>query len=123
MTRAQSIHRKYRAFLFAAFFSLIAVSAGVLPSGPAMAQSLQDLRASGAVGEGYDGFVHMRDGGSSVASVIAAINAKRQALYTSRATEQGTSVDLVGRVYAGEIRGKAAPGTWFLSENGSWTQK
>jgi len=90
-------------------------------STPAWSQSLNDLRASGKVGEGYDGFARARDG--AVAAMVDSVNAKRRAIYEQRAKEQGTSVDQVGKVYAGQIISQSPAGTWVLSASGTWQQK
>ena len=90
----------------------------------AMAQSLDDLRASGAIGERYDGYVAVRDSGAAGAkSVAKKVNAKRRSLYEQRAAAQGVKPEDIGRVYAGQIMQKAPGGTWFLDENGNWRQK
>ncbi len=90
----------------------------------AMAQSLDDLRASGAIGERYDGYVVVRDSGAAGAQSVAnEVNAKRRSLYEQRAASQGVTPADVGRVYAGQIMQQAPGGTWFLDENGKWRQK
>lgn len=90
----------------------------------AMAQSLDELRASGAIGERYDGYVEVRDPGAAGANSVAReVNAKRQALYEERAASQGVSPADIGQLYAGQIMQKAPGGTWFLDENGNWRQK
>jgi hypothetical protein len=101
----------------------MAVVAGAVSLLPAIghAASLKDLLASGAVGERYDGFVQSRDGSGQ--GVVDDVNNKRRSLYQQRASETGTSVQDVGRIYAAELYQKAASGTWFLLENGSWVQK
>lgn len=88
---------------------------------PVVAQSLDQLRVSGAIGERYDGFAEARD--PSVAGQVAQINNKRREIYQERAQAQGTTVDQVGRVYAQQILQQAPPGTWFLRPDGSWVQK
>jgi len=93
----------------------------ILSGGPALAQSLNDLRASGAVGEAFDGYARARDG--AYRSLVQQTNAKRRAIYEKRANSQGVDAAQVGRVYAQQIMSKAPPGTWFLSESGSWSQK
>ena len=91
---------------------------------PALAQSLDDLRASGAIGERYDGYAVVRDSGAAGASrVVNDVNAKRRGIYEQRAASQGVTAEDVGRVYAGQIMQKAPRGTWFLDENGNWRQK
>ena len=96
----------------------------------ASAQSLDDLRASGTVGEGPDGLVVVRDpeATDAVKAIVAGINDKRLAIYRQRAAEQSvgevsvTVVD-VGRIYAAKIREEAPVGTWFRDPGGKWSQK
>ncbi len=88
---------------------------------PGFAQSLGDMLASGKVGEGFDGFLRARD--ASAQNYVNSVNDKRFQIYSQRASETNQPVEVVGRVYAAELYDKAAPGTWFLLENGSWVQK
>ena len=89
------------------------------------APSLDDLRASGAVGERYDGYAVVRAQGAdaTIRSLVDSVNAKRRGIYEERAKKQGVSPVEVGKVYALEIAAKAPPGTWFLGEDGKWVQK
>ncbi len=109
------------------FLSLIpafaAAAAMVLFTATADAQSLGELRASGAAGEGYDGYARARKAGGDVSSVVDAVNAKRRSIYQQRASEQGTTAAQVGRVYAKEIFAKVPAGTWLMMESGQWTRK
>jgi len=109
------------------FLSLIpafaAAAAMVLFTAAADAQSLGDLRASGAAGEGYDGYARVRVAGGDVSSVVDAVNAKRRSIYQQRASEKGTTAAQVGRVYAREIFAKVPAGTWLMMESGQWTRK
>ena len=89
--------------------------------GTAQAQSLDALRASGAVGESSDGLLVARD--SSAKSYVDKVNAQRRKIYAQRAAAQGIAADQVGRVYAKEIMDDVAPGTWLRKPNGSWVQK
>ena len=104
--------------------SLLVLLVGCLASfaaPPAAAQSLDELRAAGAVGERFDGYAMAREAGAK--GVVDDVNRKRKKIYEERASAQGTTADQVGRVYAAQILQKAPPGTWFLEENGSWRQK
>jgi uncharacterized protein YdbL (DUF1318 family) len=114
--------KQRRRFLTFLAVSLFAVTLGALP---AAAQTLDQLRSSGAVGERYDGLAVLRDTGASakVRAMVADVNAQRQKIYAKRAAEQGVPADQVGRVYAKEIFQKAPKGTWFLGEDGRWTKK
>lgn len=88
---------------------------------PAHAQSLDTLRASGAVGESLDGYLIARD--PSAQSFVNEVNAKRQQIYAQRAAAQGVPASEVGKVYAKELLQKAPPGTWYQSPSGGWVQK
>ena len=107
------------------FARLVILVAAALALGwsasPVLAQSLDQLRASGAVGERYDGYAQALQ--SSAAGVVQQVNAKRKQIYAQRAAQEGASVDQIGRVYARQIFAKAPPGTKFLQENGSWIAK
>lgn len=109
---------------FIAFLAL-SLLATVLGASPAAAQSLDELRRSGVVGERYDGLVILRDAGASaqIRSFVTDINTERRRIYAQRAAQQGVPADQVGRVYAQEIFRKAPQGTWFLGEDERWTQK
>ena len=87
---------------------------------PAWADALDDLRASGAIGETYEGYVVAREAGAQAEA--DAINAKRKAIYQEKAIAQGVSIDQVEKVYAEEIFKKVPAGTW-IQVNGQWTKK
>ncbi len=107
------------------FARAVVLAATVLVLGlsvpPVLAQSLNELRASGAVGERFDGFAQALQSGA--AGVVKQVNAKRGKIYQKTANKEGASVDQIGRVYARQIFAKAPPGTKFLQENGSWVTK
>ncbi len=92
------------------------------PSQPIRAApSLDELRASGAVGEKPNGYAEALR--SDWLGVVDRINTKRYQIYAQRAAQQGATADQIGRVYAQQIFAKAPPGTKFLQENGSWIAK
>ena len=97
------------------------LGAAIAIAGPAQAQDWKELRASGKLGERYDGFLVARD--SSAAGVAGDVNKQRRELYIQRASEQGTTVDQVGRIYFQENLSRLPNGTWILLEDGSWVQK
>lgn len=106
-------------------FPLVLLFAVMLAVGsfaaPATAQSLDDLRASGAVGERFDGLAVARD--PSAADTVKEINAKRMKIYTERSASEGVTTEQVGTVYAKRILEKAPAGTWIQAPDDSWTQK
>ena len=93
---------------------------GLLYAFPAWSDNLEQLRASGMIGENASGFVVARD--PSVQGEVDAINAKRKAIYQEKATAQGVSPEQVGKVYASEIIKKVPAGTW-IQLNGQWVKK
>ena len=106
-----------------AFLSALIVTISLTSgfSGLANAQSLQDLRASGAVGEGFDGYAVARDPGAKI--IVDEVNTKRRQIYKERAAAQGVSIDQVGRIFAQELFNRLPSGTWSQKENGSWARK
>lgn len=87
----------------------------------AWAQSLDDLRAAGKVGERFDGLAVALSGDAK--SAVNEVNKKRRQIYEDKAASQGVSADQVGRVYAQQIFKKAPKGTKFQKEDGSWITK
>jgi hypothetical protein len=115
-----ALSRRTALTLLSSFVIAVALGGGFV--GPALAQSLEALRASGALGERYDGLVTVRQASSEASRIAAEVNGQRQAIYKQRAVEQGVSADQVGRVYARQLFDQAPKGTWFLTEQG-WVQK
>ena len=88
------------------------------------AKLLDAPRIAGLVGERYDGYAVARGQVSGdLAALIDKVNAERRAVYEKRAAADKAPVEAVGRIYAQQIMKSAPVGTWFLSENGQWTQK
>jgi uncharacterized protein YdbL (DUF1318 family) len=105
-------------------FATIAVAVVTAPAVPAWAAGLDDLRASGAIAERFDGYVEVRGSGTAEAkSTVKKVNAQRRDIYEKRASEQGVSAEQVGRVYAKQIYQKAPSGTYFKREDGSYIRK
>ncbi len=105
------------------FLAALIVSFSMLSdvSSPANAQSLEDLRVSGAVGERFDGYLAAR---KSDAKIFAdQVNAKRRQIYEERAAAQGVSADQVGRVLAQELFKRLPSGTWLQKQDGSLVRK
>ena len=101
--------------------ALLVLLAALWAAAPALAQDLNQLRASGQLGERFDGYAEAIDPG--LLDFVKQVNGKRNAIYKQRAAEQNVPVGQVGRVYAQEILSKAPSGTRFLQENGTWATK
>lgn len=104
-----------------AFLALVTGAAMVLLAGPAFAQSADALRASGAAGERWDGYLEARE--ASAKAAVETINAERRKVYAQRAIQQGVSPEEVGKVYAEQIFAGMPAGSWFKQANGQWVQK
>jgi len=118
--REGSMLRNFSSGFYRSIMMTIAVfllAGGIIAS----AASLQDLRASGALGESASGYAVARD--SSATAEVASINEKRKAVYAEKAAAQGVSIDQVGKVYAKEIFNKVPAGTWLQNEQGQWLKK
>ena len=99
----------------------VVVVALAVTGAPAMAQSLDDLRVAGKVGERFDGLAVARDSGA--ADFVEEVNAKRRKIYSDQAKKQGATIEQVGAVYAQQIMKNAPGGTWFQNDEGDWQQK
>jgi uncharacterized protein YdbL (DUF1318 family) len=89
----------------------------------AQAQSIDEWRAKGVLGERYDGYVVVRKNDEGAASVAIEVNAQRRKIYEQRAKQQKVTPAEVGQVYAAEILRNAPKGTWFQAADGAWRQK
>lgn len=106
--------------------SVLLLAACVLVAAPSQgaAQSLDAVRASGAVGEGADGFAVIRGNASpQTRTLVDKVNSQRRRIYADRARQQGISAAQVGAVYAGRIAAQAPKGTWIQSSSGAWSRK
>jgi uncharacterized protein YdbL (DUF1318 family) len=107
--------------LFVALSLAILLFAGF--AAPTSAQSLDDFRKQGIIGERYDGLAMVRQPNAAAQAVVSQVNAKRSRIYAERAQQQKVSPEQVGKVYARQIFSRAPAGTWFLGEDGRWVQK
>ena len=81
------------------------------------------LKKSGAVGEGADGYLHVRQAAGNAAAVAKAENDDRRAVNQMIASKEGTTVDQVSRKVAATISKNAQPGHWVQKPDGTWYQK
>lgn len=112
---------KFALLLFAICFALVLSSATAFSQG----RPLDAPRASGIVGERFDGYAVVRDPNASadIKALVANVNDQRRKLYEQRAAEQGTTVDSVGKIYASQIIDAAPPGTWSVRQDGTEVRK
>lgn len=108
-------------FLFAATASaqnMEEIKARMLDRKP----TIDALKASGAIGEGNDGYLHLRQKAAD-AKTVNAENADRKTVNSMIAKKEGTSVEQVSKTAAKRLQDFAAPGHWVQKDDGSWQQK
>jgi uncharacterized protein YdbL (DUF1318 family) len=123
-----AVRRTGRRRLLQGFAALLLLAfALAAPIGRAQAQSAKPLdapRIAGLVGERYDGYAVAHGKVSAdIAALLDKVNAERRALYEKRAATDHVAVEAVQQIYAQQIRQSAPVGTWFLGQDGQWTQK
>lgn len=84
---------------------------------------INQLKDSGIIGEGNDGFLAFINGAPKKAQILNAENADRRKVYTAIARKGGTTPELVGQRRALQISQKATPGSWLQNANGAWHKK
>jgi len=92
-----------------------------------MKARLGDLVAAkdaGSIGEGVDGYVHLRDSGNAAArKLVDAENADRKKLFISLAGKTGGTVQAVAGKFSKALASKAKAGHWFRESSGVWVKK
>jgi uncharacterized protein YdbL (DUF1318 family) len=114
------------------FFSFFLIALVLLPSATAdysdrMKARLSEVVAAkdaGSVGEGVDGFLHLRQStNQSSAKLVESENADRIQLFKDLARKTGGDVAAVARKFSQGIATKAKSGHWFKKSSGEWVQK
>jgi uncharacterized protein YdbL (DUF1318 family) len=92
---------------------------------PAAAQSLDEAKAAGQVGERIDGYLGVVDADApgDVRAMVDRVNAERKAKYAEIAAERGTSVQAVAQIAGEKLIARAASGEYVLGASGQWRQK
>jgi len=84
---------------------------------------INQLKASGIIGEGNDGLLGFVSGASQNAALVNAENDDRRKVYGAIAKQQGTTPEVVGNRRALQISKKASSGDWLQDAKGSWYKK
>jgi uncharacterized protein len=92
---------------------------------PAAAQSLDEAKAEGQVGERIDGYVGVVDANTpgDVRAMVDEVNAERKQKYAQIAAERGTSVEAVAQIAGQKLIARAPSGQYVLGADGQWRQK
>jgi uncharacterized protein len=84
---------------------------------------INQLKTSGVIGEGNDGFLGFVAGASGNEAIIKAENNDRRKVYSAISKQQGATLEVVGNRRALQISQKAKPGTWLQDSKGAWYKK
>ncbi len=91
---------------------------------PAAAQSLDQAKSAGQVGELPNGY--LAPVGSQPAAIqrlVDDINLKRREQYRQIAAKNGTSLAAVEKVVGEKLQARAGPGEYIADAGGNWRQK
>ena len=94
--------------------------------GGAFADSLDDARAAGLVGERPDGYVDYVTPNPTpdLRKLVDSINAQRRKVYEQLAGEKGVPAEEVGALAAEKtISPRLKPGWYYLNSSGQWVKK
>jgi uncharacterized protein YdbL (DUF1318 family) len=115
---------KRLAITFAAAAGLALAGASGL-SAAAVQESAAELRATGLVGERYDGYLGVVASASPrVRAEVDAVNIRRRSHYTALARARGVVVDEAGAATACEIFAmRIAPGQYYMLPDNVWRRR
>ena len=109
--------------LFVFVFSGSAFAQGIKARMQARLPEIVALKAEGVIGEDNRGYLTFVGSVKKKVDVVEAENNDRRQVYTAIAQQEGTTVDVVGRLRARQIAQNASPGEWLQNENGQWIRK
>lgn len=91
----------------------------------AWALDIRDAKVQGLVGEATTGYIAAVQSPASaeVRALIADVNAKRQAQFTSTARKTGTTVAQVAQRFYELAVQKTAAGNYYQDSSGNWKKK
>ena len=98
----------------------------LLVAAPAAAQTaaVDAARASGAVGERYDGYLGVASSVSpAVRSQVSRINIQRRSLYSNLAASRGASPQDVGITAGCQLLRRVAMGESYMLADGQWRRR
>jgi len=84
---------------------------------------LDQLKASGVIGENNRGLLDLSGGDNEAGDAVAAENRDRNIVYAEIAKQTGTSPNQVARARARQIAAGSAKGVWLQKDDGTWYKK
>lgn len=96
----------------------------VAASGSAQVGGIGAARASGIVGERFDGYLGLSSGATdALRKQVAAVNIKRRSLYAGLATRRGATTEEVGITAACQLMARVAVGEVYLLGDNVWRRR
>lgn len=91
----------------------------------AFAQSLEEAKATGMIGEKRDGYIGLVQGSAppAVVSLVEDVNRQRRERYQQIARENGISVDQVAQLAFNKAIEATRSGHFLEDANGRWVRK
>ncbi|TVQ69995.1 MAG: DUF1318 domain-containing protein [Oceanospirillales bacterium] len=92
---------------------------------PVFAQSLDQAKSQGLVGEQLNGYVGIvtSSPNSALRSMVNEINQQRRALYQRSAQEASVSLEVFEARAGQRLQERARPGEFIQDKNGQWRRK
>lgn len=117
---SKSLHRNIKVSFYASLMWLMLI---VTPA--AVAQNLEEAKASGLIGEQRDGYIGLVQGSAppAVVSLVENINRQRRERYQQIASENGISVDQVAQLAFNKAVEATRSGHFLEDANGRWVTK
>ena len=85
--------------------------------------TIDALKDQGVVGEGVDGYLHVRTNTGNAQQVVNAENGDRRAGNSIIAQKEGVTLENVSKTVAVKLIQGAKPGHWIMKGDGSWYKK
>jgi uncharacterized protein YdbL (DUF1318 family) len=117
---SKSLHSNIKVSFYASLMWLMLI---VTPA--AVAQNLEEAKASGLIGEQRDGYIGLVQGSAppAVVSLVENINRQRRERYQQIASENGISVDQVAQLAFNKALEATRSGHFLEDANGRWVTK
>ena len=97
--------------------------AALCAAGPALAQTLDEAKAAGQVGEMPNGYIGVVQSGPGVQELVDSINARRRERYKEIADSEGAPMAAVEQLAGSRLIERAGPGEYILNASGAWVRK
>lgn len=85
--------------------------------------AIDALKNKGIVGEGVDGYLHVRQNDPAANNVVNAENADRRTVNEIIAKKEGTTVEQVSQKVGAKLIEASSPGQWVRKGDGTWYKK